>query len=541
LHRRALKERTPLLTTHQRRTIALTLSIATLNVAACTGEVTEAEPTRPAPTPPTVTSHKSSLTMAEQAVSLAKQKITEVASDHDRWHSILRASFGDAFNYWDGEYYRNYYIHQPDLLGQPVRLVGPDVLGENLGAHVHTTDPNGQLSSFILINNTIEEPARAANVIIEERGHELDLLLNERKGRPDSPGDEGHLFRNLVAGEEMADVDVEEIRNHDDHGWITYEGRQYQAEFLFGTLTRAVKRTWGGIKTGAGWVWRGAKTAGEGLERAAKESWSGAKTLGGWIEKGAKVSADLYVEALRRDFWGAYHALQLYTNVLWDAGLNSYDAFKVMKDGLVEIGKGNLIDGTSAIFVALVKAGVEVPASSIVTVAADAISTIQTIMFLEPEGRYLNADEKSYLGWVFGSYWWLDLIRVKEGFCGFWDIWGPQAMTIETNIYLKDRPATRTRMVHETTHVWQWIHGGGDYKIYALHAQQFGDGYEWRPAVAQGKRWSELNPEQQGRFADDAYGSGCYDFLGPCTIDNADVDAFFRHADEEILNGRGAP
>jgi hypothetical protein len=538
---RPAKGETTVLTNHQRRVAALTLSIATLNLAACTGEVTTPSPARAPEIEPAITRHRTALTMAEQAVSLAKQKIVEVASDHDRWHSILRTCFGDDFNYWDGEYYRNYYIHQPDLLGQPVRLIGPEVLGDNLGAHVHTTDANGQLASFILINNTIEEPAAAANVIIEERGHELDLLLNEKKGRPDSRGDEGHIFRNLIVGEEMADIDLEELRNHDDSGWITYEGRQYRAEFLFGTLARAVKKTWNGIRSGAGWAWRGAKTAGDALDKAAKATWDGATTLGGWIEKGAKVAADKYVEALRRDFWGAYHALQLYANTLWDAGLNSYDAFKMMKDGIVEIGKGNLVDGATAMVVALVKAGVEVPASSIVTAAADAISTLQTIMFLEPEGRFLTDNERSYLGWVFyQNDWWFDLVRVKEGFCGVWDLFSDRALTIETNIYLKDRPATETRMAHEMTHVWQWIHGGGDYKIYALHAQNFGDGYDWRPAVAAGKSWAELNPEQQGRFVDDAYGSNCYAFAGPCTI-GQDVDAFFRHVDQQIMSGAGAP
>src|SRR5262245_39347937 len=49
-----------------------------------------------------------------------------------------------------------------------------------------------------------------------------------------------------------------------------------------------VDEAWEGIKSGANWVWKGAKTAGEAIQKAASKSWDGAEVLGEWIEEGAE-------------------------------------------------------------------------------------------------------------------------------------------------------------------------------------------------------------------------------------------------------------
>lgn len=86
--------------------------------------------------------------------------------------------------------------------------------------------------------------------------------------------------------------------------------------------------------------------------------------------------------------------------------------------------------------------------------------------------------------------------------------------TSGNTIYLKDHgpshPEHMSTLVHEVTHVWQHQHGGSDYKLEALWAQSFGEGYVWQNGVAEGKSWVELNPEQQAQLIQDAWDAGYF-------------------------------
>lgn len=116
-----------MLTKHQRKLLAGSLALTTLNVA-CVGEIGPPYGGERRPEIDTIVVETRAVQVAQEAIQLAKQKIVGIASEHDRWHNILRRAFGEDFNYWDAEYYRKFYIHQPDLLGQPVRFAGIDVL-----------------------------------------------------------------------------------------------------------------------------------------------------------------------------------------------------------------------------------------------------------------------------------------------------------------------------------------------------------------------------------------------------------------------------
>lgn len=318
-----------------------------------------------------------------------------------------------------------------------------------------------------------------------------------------------------------------------------------------------VEKTWSGIKSGAGWAWKGAKTASSALRTAASKSWKGAQMLGAWIEKGAEWSADQFVEACRRNLKATYQQVNARVNSLVIMGYGTLESVKIVKEGLEELAKGNLVDGTTALYVGLAKFSHEMPLDVLSSEALETLSALQTALFLEPEGRFLTAEEKSYLAWVFwGGEWWLNLIRVKEGFSGLWSL-NPRPFTVETTIYLKNWPSEKhlapaqreALMVHETTHVWQYIHGGGDYKLASLYYQatQGDDAYTWEPAVNMGHAWGSLNPEQQANFVERAYESGCYaNYYNTCFINDRygtplDRDTFFRSVDNQIINGQGAP
>src|SRR5262249_33440486 len=160
--------------------------------------------------------------------------------------------------------------------------------------------------------------------------------------------------------------------------------------------------------------------------------------------------------------------------------------------------------------------------------------------------------------------WWLDFVRVKEG-CGVLHnnavcaVSPSRALTIETTIYFKNNPVIPEKLVHEVTHVWQYIHGGGDYKGEALYAQLWGEGYDWESAVDKGKSWSQLNPEQQGRFVQDAFIAQCFELpdiprptcpagracrtpvpVASCWIKGVDRTWFFMEVRRSLMNGEGA-
>ena len=75
---------------------------------------------------------------------------------------------------------------------------------------------------------------------------------------------------------------------------------------------------------------------------------------------------------------------------------------------------------------------------------------------------------------------------------------------------------TDAELVHEVTHVWQYIHGGGDYKIGSAYARlRYGSTapYDWESTVDKGTAWADLGVEQQAEFVEDASIAGCFHSL----------------------------
>ena len=71
------------------------------------------------------------------------------------------------------------------------------------------------------------DPAKAAQTFVEEAGHHLDAQLNT----VDTQGDEGEMFRRVLGGEQLSAQQVADIRNENDNGTITVDGKQVQVEF----------------------------------------------------------------------------------------------------------------------------------------------------------------------------------------------------------------------------------------------------------------------------------------------------------------------
>ena len=194
------------------------------------------------------------------------------------------------------------------------------------------------------------------------------------------------------------------------------------------------------------------RPGGEAIKTAASKSWDGAKVLGEWIKEGAEWSANAYVDLCKREFWTAYQEVNTAVSSLVVMGYGTFEGMEVMVEGVKEIGKGNFVDGTAALFTGLAKLSVEVPLDTLSSEAIETLSNLQTALFLKPVGRFLTDHEKDFLSTVFGRVWWLNIVRVKEGFSGLWSA-NPRPFTVENTIYLKQQPYSEHLLAHEATHV----------------------------------------------------------------------------------------
>ncbi len=123
--------------------------------------------------------------------------------------------------------------------------------------------------------------------------------------------------------------------------------------------------------------------------------------------------------------------------------------------------------------------------------------------------RSLSAEERAEARRVFGDS--IDLEQVKIGSASGLVRWANQGRdhTIGNEVITQDGKIDMAILMHELTHVWQFQHGGGRYLPKAAGAQLDGAlggaGYDWRRGTDHGKRWAELNPEQQGQLVQDLY------------------------------------
>jgi hypothetical protein len=176
--------------------------------------------------------------------------------------------------------------------------------------------------------------------------------------------------------------------------------------------------------------------------------------------------------------------------------------------------------------------------------AGRAVSDLQMLAGVESAGRDLTPHELAALRQLFGESIDFSRVVVKDGDQGLASI-NDRPFVLGNVIYLKERGELAS-LAHEMVHVWQYQNGGPDYLAEALAAQLFGDGYDWQKALAEGKVWSQLNPEQQGQLIEDAFAAGFF----PSTEaqgerrfvhDGRDYTAFLSGALESIRAGRGAP
>jgi len=182
------------------------------------------------------------------------------------------------------------------------------------------------------------------------------------------------------------------------------------------------------------------------------------------------------------------------------------------------------------------------PINALLMVGGRALSAVQTLIGVEPAGRGLSSAETAELRKVFGDSVDYGRVRIKEGNAGLLTVFG-HAFTHGETIYVLKRslPLSRDALVHEMVHVWQYQRGGTSYMSEAIWAQWFGDAYDWRKGIEQGKSWPRLDPEQQAQLVSDAYATGIFDG-GSVRPGGGDAYAgSIQAAITELRAGRGAP
>lgn len=103
-------------------------------------------------------------------------------------------------------------------------------------------------------------------------------------------------------------------------------------------------------------------------------------------------------------------------------------------------------------------------------------------------------------------------------------------------------PVTDRLLAHETAHVWQAQNHGMGYAVKALGAQLLGQAYDWEGGVAAGKRWTQLNPEQQAELIQDASAAGWFNDPSAKFVRNGvDYGDYLRNAQAQWRNSEGAP
>lgn len=153
--------------------------------------------------------------------NLFKRQFESVAKDESLFGSVMKLVFGESHDQAAAEQLR-----QKSLAGDygwlpPIRFIDDEHMNGGYGAY----DSKEQA---IYLNASLRDNLKlASETFVEEVGHVIDVWIN----KTDTRGDEGELFRRVLAGENLTDEQLAAIRAEDDTGKITVDGKKVDVEF----------------------------------------------------------------------------------------------------------------------------------------------------------------------------------------------------------------------------------------------------------------------------------------------------------------------
>lgn len=153
-------------------------------------------------------------------------------------------------------------------------------------------------------------------------------------------------------------------------------------------------------------------------------------------------------------------------------------------------------------------------AGGLTGVAGSLLGFVQTLLFLQPLDRPLDAREREVLRRVYGGSVALDNVRIIAGKAGLFSV-TTRPFTLGNRLLMQavDTAAEVEVLVHECGHIWQHQHLGPRYIADALWAQwsyrwRGGDAYDWRQESRAKARWQDFNFEAQAEFLSAVFRGG---------------------------------
>jgi hypothetical protein len=253
-------------------------------------------------------------------------------------------------------------------------------------------------------------------------------------------------------------------------------------------------------------------------------------------------------------------------HAVWNGGYRSVGDFLT---GANDIVHGNFRDGLHHI----ADSAIRVASDGVGIAALEVRGVVAGLWKLETRG--LDDEEKAYLKQIFGDSLDVDSIRVHEGKAGPASWISDRPFTSGHTIYMKKdpnnpadwpawmKPEDRKKewlitLAHESTHVWQFQHGGASYQAESIFHQYVwpeaastiptkdglapeSNAYNWMIGMDQGKSWEDLTVEQQAELIEDAARYGLFDDPNAKFVDDQHHDrtAFIRQGIENLRHGIG--
>jgi hypothetical protein len=200
----------------------------------------------------------------ERVKSAFKEEFAAKAANKEEFDAFMHQVYGDKYDKNMAEQFRQQALHGDFSFLPDVKFVDAATLQGGKGAY-------NEAEGVVYINRDLltTNPEQAAQVFVEEAGAHLDAKLNT----VDTQGDEGEMFRRVLSGEQLSAHEIAAIRNDDDHGTITVDGKQVQVEFWFGE--DIVDAVGGAVKDVANTVVDSVKDVAHGVVDSVKEIGAG--------------------------------------------------------------------------------------------------------------------------------------------------------------------------------------------------------------------------------------------------------------------------
>jgi Ca2+-binding RTX toxin-like protein len=159
-----------------------------------------------------------------QYLQIVQRQLSRFAAQ-DNFGRVMDAAFGQSLDRPQLRKLRQQWLSGNFSLIPEIKVLSQHELGVANGAYA------AELGCIFLSSDFMARstPEAIAATILEEVGHHLDQLLN---GGVDSAGDEGEIFRRLVYGENLTELELAGLKAQNDHAVITVGGQAIAIEQL---------------------------------------------------------------------------------------------------------------------------------------------------------------------------------------------------------------------------------------------------------------------------------------------------------------------